>query len=288
MRIAIVVVAVVAVLVVLAGGGAVYWVAGNVRVNDTVHAVNADTDKMNTEGTQLDALTKSQPAFPDLAATSSDQDFIKAAQQFHSTAQQYLAELDKANRTVADSRALLADAQRRVSAASGDWLTIPHRSRLDRERRSLSYEEQAIGVAQQLVDVARKQLQASQQVVDAMSAYVQLAQKLDRQDWNGAQADDTQAHNLLAQSAQSAEGAHMPAGWDTAMAALNKLVDDTKAAIGDLQKGDYAAAQTDGNRVEADGKALQNLDTSSFGQDTYLQDLAHKIQTLEDKSNALK
>src|SRR5437660_434294 len=179
MKIAIVIASVLAGLVVIGAAGAVYWVAGNVRVNETVRAVNANIATMNAEGGKLESLAKNGPSFPDLGAAQSTADFLKLAQQYDTSIQTYDGDLNQADDVVADAKRLLADSQSKVNSAASDWLTIPHRSRLDRERKSLGYEQQAFADAQEIVNVARKQLQGYKAVVQGLSDYVQLADALD-------------------------------------------------------------------------------------------------------------
>jgi hypothetical protein len=284
---AIIVACAVAGLVLVGVGAGAYWAVGTAHVNSAVKAVNADIDKMNADGRHLEALAKTGPAFPDLGSAQSADDFIKLAQQFDATAQTYDAQMNEADDTVADGKRLLADAQAHVDSASTDWLTLPHRSALDREKRSLAYESEALDKGQELVNVARKQLQAYRMVVNGMSEYARVSNEIDANDFSAALDDDTTMRTYLTNAGELAQGAHMPSAWQPLLAALGKLGDDTRAALEDLQKGDGSAAQAKANDVVADADALQKLDTSSFDKDPYLDSLEQQIKSLEDKSNAL-
>jgi hypothetical protein len=286
-KLAIIIAGALAGLVLIGVGAGAYWAVGTAHMNAAVKAVNADIDKMNADGRQLEELAKTGPAFPDLGSAQSADDFIRLAQQFDATAQTYDGRMNQADDAVADAKRLLADAQAHVDAASGDWLTLPHRSALDREKRSLNYESEAVDIGQELVNVARKQLQAYRMVVNGMSAYATVSNEIDAHNFSAALDDDTTMRTYLTNATELAQGAHLPAGWQPLLNALSKLGDDTKATLEDLQKGDDAAAQAKANDVVADAGALEKLDTSSLDKDPYLDSLEQQIKSLEDKSEAM-
>lgn len=276
--------AVVAAVLVLGAAGTAYFLAGQAQANAAIRAVNADIDKVNASFDQIDAITKSQPAYPDFTQSSSPQAFVSQAQQFDTAAGQAQVQVTAVGDVVTRDRAAMRDAQRHLDTATGSWLTLPQRSRLDAGRRRAGYEQQALDVAASAVAVAGRQIRSAKDAIDGLAAYAGMVEKLQAGDYAGSLSAYGGVHNLLGEAGTDASGAHLPGVWNTLLADLNKLVDDTRDGVQAIQNGDSATAQAKANTLDADSKALDGLDTSSLHDDTYLQGLIDQIKALEAKA----
>ena len=272
------------VVLVFGAGIAGYDVAGRAQASDAVQAVNRDVGKVNAAAAQLDAVTNVAPAYPDFTHSSSPQAFVGQAQRFDAAADQALAELAPAADAVRADRRTLADAQRQLRSASASWLTLLQRTQLEQVRERLRYEQQAVALAQQMVDDARREVLSTRSAIDGLAAYAGLIEKLQGGDLNGSLAAYAGVRASFNQAVADAGGAHLPPVWAALLNDLDRLADDTRGGVQAIQNGDSATAQAKATALDADSKALDGLDTSTLDKDTYLGDLLTQINELEAKA----
>ena len=285
MRVAVIAIVVVGVLVLLGGGGAGYYLAGQAQTNTAIDAVNKDIDKLNSSYSLLDQLAAEQPSFPDFTSASTPQDFISSAKQFDGSADQVLSQFSQVKTILKDDQGTLADATSHIDSAARSWLTLAQRSRLSAGRRRLGYEQQALTLAAQVIDVVTKQVQSARSAIDGLSGYADMVIKLQAGDYAGSLKEYGSVHTMLAQAGTYSQGAHLPAVWDTLLADVNKLADDTRGGLQAIQAGDSAAALAKANAIDADSKTLDGLDTSNLNSSTaYTDGLVSQIKALEAKA----
>ncbi len=147
---------------------------------------------------------------------------------------------------------------------NGSFLTLPEQSTIDSRRHRVDAALEALGTAQQAIDLASKQIAFLDPLLDVVAGFEAVVKAADAKDLPGMQAQLTTTAASVAKTVNLAQGAALPPQLTSGLTTLQKMVTDMQALVGAAQADDAAAVDKYAAAVEADGKALEAIDENAI------------------------
>ena len=142
-------------------------------------------------------------------------------------------------------------------------LTLPEKSTIDSHRRRVEAGLSAMTTAQKGIDIFRKQFTFFDAFVDVAAGFDAIGKAGDANDVGAMQSSlATTAASLQKAVALAKDSASIPPAFSAPLAPMQKMVSDMQALVAAVQAGNFSAAQASVATVEADAKALENVDMS--------------------------
>lgn len=272
----------------LIGGQHALAQAGQDQVRKTHAAAQHDLDKIQQQVPELDAFFGPNAAIPkpdDFGFTGTASSYLAAGRRFDTQVNVFLAQASQQQALISQDQDLVNDGITRIGdteSQPGVWF---QHGPLDADSSRLGYERLALNDAATLAQLASNRLKASKELVDALVAFVGVADKLNARDLRGALNACDGVSSLLYQAQSDGQDAHFDSVWDEALADFNKLVNDLRTALQGVVNGEgLANSGPDPFGLDADARALVDLNISSLAQDNYSQGLITEMKNYQNKA----
>jgi hypothetical protein len=164
---------------------------------------------------------------------------------------------------VAGDRAAL---QRVRGDLNDSVLTLPEKATIDSHRRRVDAALSAMATAQKGIDILGKQVAFLDPLMDAFIAFEAVSKAADAHDLGAMQSQLTTTAASLQKAITLSQGASLPSQLTSGLNTLQKMITDMQALVKAAQAGDVGAVNADVALVDADAKALDNIDQSGIEQ----------------------
>jgi hypothetical protein len=143
-------------------------------------------------------------------------------------------------------------------------LTLPENSTIESHRHRVDAGLAALATAQKALDVIRKQVAFLMPLMDAVAGFQAVGKAADANDIRTMQSSLASTAVSMQKAITLANEASVPQPLSSALSVMQKTVTDMQALVAAVQSGNGAAINASLAAIEADGKALDAVDTTAI------------------------
>ena len=152
------------------------------------------------------------------------------------------------------------------SDLNNSFLTIPEQGTINGHRARVDAALSALGHAQQALNLANQEFAFLDEFLNVIGGFQAISKAADAKDLGAMQSQLATTAASMQKTLDLAKPPAVPAEAMPVLKGMQQIIKDMQALVSAAQSGNDAGVERYSAAVEADGKALDAMDTSAFGQ----------------------